>query len=159
MSELEEQKPTFCAVLTPHRALSPKGIRIVIIITCLLALIPGLVFFLMGAWPVVGFLGADVALLYWALTRSHADVYGFEEITLFRDKLLWRKVSPKGVETIKEMNPFWTKLEIGKDLEDRVTNIMLTSNAQKIQIGSFLNPDDKKSFANAFSNAFYQVKR
>ena len=159
MNELKEQKPTFSAVLTPHRALDGQGIRVVMIITCLLAAIPGLIFFFMGAWPIVGFWGLDVLALFWALTHSRRDIYGFEEITLYQDQLNVRRVTPKGHETVHRLNPFWTKIEILKDFEDRVTDIILKSREQKLPIGSFLNPDDKTSFASAFSNALYRVKR
>ncbi len=159
MSEMEGQKPAFCAVLTPHRALDGDGIRWVMVITCLLAAIPGFVFFFMGAWPIVGFLGLDVLALFWALTHSRRDAHGFEEITLYQDQLSVRQVTPKGHETIHKLNPFWTKIEVLKDFEDRVTDIVLRSKEQKLFVGRFLNPDDKKSFASAFSNALYRVKR
>lgn len=94
--ELKEQKPQFCAVLTPHRALDQIGVQIVMVITCLLAAIPGVVFFLMGAWPIVGFLGLDVVLLFWALSKSRQEVNGFEEVTLYADELNVRRVSQRG---------------------------------------------------------------
>jgi uncharacterized membrane protein len=38
------QSPLFAALLTPHRSLSPKGIRWVIAFTCVMASIPGIAF-------------------------------------------------------------------------------------------------------------------
>lgn len=159
MVELKEQKPHFSAVLTPHRALDQNGVNNVIMITCLLAAIPGLVFFSMGAWPVVGFLGLDVGLLYWALTHSRQDVNGFEEVVLFADQLHIRQVSPKGRETQHQLNPFWTKIEVQRDFEDRVTEIVVRSKNQTLKIGAFLNPEDKRTFALAFTNALFRLKR
>lgn len=157
--ELKEQKPQFCAVLTPHRALDQKGVYVVMIITCILAAIPGVVFFLMGAWPIIGFLGLDVALLFWALSKSRQEVNSFEEITLYTDKLDIRSVSPKGRVTRHQFNPFWIKIEVLRDFEDRVTDIVLKSKERTIKVGAFLNPEDKKSFAFALSCALYRVKR
>ena len=54
---------------------------------------------------------------------------------------------------------FGPKIEILKDFEDRVTDIMLKSKERTIKVGAFLNPDDKKSFASALSNALYRAKR
>jgi len=159
MKELKEQKPHFSAVLTPYRALDQKGVNVVLIITCLLAAIPGLVFFSLGAWPIVGFLGLDVALLYWGLTHSRQEVNGFEEITLFSDQLDIRRVSSKGRETHHQLNPFWIKLEVVRDFEDRVTDIVLRSKNQTLKIGAFLNPEDKRTFAVAFANALFRLKR
>jgi len=159
MVELKEQKPHFSAVLTPHRALDQKGVNNVIMITCLLAAIPGLIFFSMGAWPVVGFLGLDVAFLYWALTHSRQEVNGFEEIRLFADQLDIRQVSAKGREIHHQLNPFWTKIEVQRDFEDRVIDIVLRSKNQTLKIGAFLNPEDKRTFALAFANALFRLKR
>ena len=84
---------------------------------------------------------------------------GFEEVTLYPDSLDIRRVSPKGRETRFQFNPFWTKIEVFKDFEDRVTDIVLKSKERSVKVGAFLNPDDKKSFAFALSSALYRVKR
>ena len=76
------QSPLFAALLTPHRSLSPKGIRWVIAFTCVMASIPGIAFYAMGAWPVVGLLGLDVLLLCseeGTVRELHAAIRGFLE--------------------------------------------------------------------------------
>ena len=49
--------PLFSARLVPYRSLGRSGIWLVVALAATLALIPGTVFFLLGAWPVLGFLG------------------------------------------------------------------------------------------------------
>ena len=58
MSTKTQAKPLFAATLTPHRSLTPGGKRLVIGLVVAMALVPGIIFYLAGAWPVVGFIGA-----------------------------------------------------------------------------------------------------
>ena len=56
----------FSAVLTPHRSLSATGFLILMMLVGGVSFAAGIVFLMMGAWPVFGFFGLDVLLLYLA---------------------------------------------------------------------------------------------
>ena len=60
----------FDATLTPNRSLSPRGFAILMVAVCGVGCVAGLAFFLAGAWPVMGFFGLDVALIYLAFRIS-----------------------------------------------------------------------------------------
>jgi Integral membrane protein len=61
------QEPTiFSAVLTPHRSLGRKGFLILMTVLGLISFATGTAFLLAGAWPVFGFCGLDVLLIYFA---------------------------------------------------------------------------------------------
>lgn len=159
MTRTETQSnPLFAALLTPHRALGVSGIRLVALVYGVLALIPGIYFFLLGAWPVVGFLGLDAALLYWALSTSLKTGKAFEEVTLWPDELEVRHVTHKGGERYHLFNPFWVRLHVDRDFEERVTRLALRNRGEEVEIASFLNPDDKKSFAKVFGQALYKAR-
>ena len=53
-------------VLYPHRSLTPRGFLILMTFISAVSFIAGMAFLLMGAWPVFGFFGLDVLLLYLA---------------------------------------------------------------------------------------------
>ncbi len=148
-----QNTPVFSALLTPHRSLDHSGIHIVVGFYAALALIPGLFFFFNGAWPVVGFLGLDALALWWALRVSLKSGRAYEEVTLWCDALQVRHVTAKGKERIYNFNPFWVRLNVIRDLEDRVTSIVLSTHQKSLEIGAFLNPDDKASFAASFRRA------
>src|ERR1700742_3859057 len=99
MTTETQARPLFAAKLTPHRSLSPRGVKIVAAFAASLLLLPGIIFYALGAWPVVGFMGLDVIGLYFALTWSLRDGRRFEEISLWGDRLDIRRVSAKGEET------------------------------------------------------------
>lgn len=152
------QSPLFAALLTPHRSLSPNGIRWVVAFTAVMASIPGVTFFAMGAWPVVGLLGLDVILLTWALTASFTDADAFEEITLWPDALDIRHVNKKGRETAMSFNPFMVRFSVVRDNDNRVTALKLVTRETEVEIGRFLTPDDKASFAEVFAPALSRAK-
>ena len=47
----------------------------------------GMFFFLLGAWPVIGFLGLDVLLVYWAFRANYRAAAAYEEVTVTPSEL------------------------------------------------------------------------
>ncbi|MDR3474248.1 MAG: DUF2244 domain-containing protein [Devosia sp.] len=158
MTTETQARPLFAARLTPHRSMSPRGIKIVCAMAASLLLLPGLIFYLLGAWPVVGFMGLDVAALYWALSYSLRDGRRFEQVTLWADRLEVRQVSPKGEERLDSFNPFFVRLVVERDIDEHTTGIRLRAADHDLVVGAFLNPDDKASFAQAFGTALRKAR-
>lgn len=153
-----QSSPLFAALLTPHRSMDGQAIRWVVAFTAIMASIPGLIFFAMGAWPIVGFLGLDVLLLYWALSASLKSGKAFEEVTLWPDALDIRQVSEGGQETNHSINPFYARLRVIRDSAERVTTLMVVTRDRAIEIGRFLNAEDKASFASVFGAALHKAR-
>ena len=151
-------RPLFAATLTPHRSLSRRGMRIVIAVMAIGASIPGMLFFALGAWPIVGFMGLDVALVWWALSASLRDGRQFEVVTLWPDQLELRRVPPSGKEELLRFNPFFVKLVIDRDYNERTTGLHLRTRDSDTEIGSFLTADDKASFAKVFGTALKKAR-
>src|SRR5262249_57133971 len=72
----------FSAVLTPHRSLSRNGFLALMLLAGGISLVTGTTFLLAGAWPVFGFCGLDVLLLYWALKVSYRRAKAYEQVTV-----------------------------------------------------------------------------
>ncbi len=153
-----EARPLFAATLTPHRSLSGRGFRWVIAIFAVLASVPGIIFFSLGAWPIVGFLGFDVLAVWWALSASMRDGRRLEKVTLWPDELELKRVSRSGKEELIRFNPYLVKLVINRDYNERTTALRLRTREGDIEIGSFLNGDDKASFAKAFGTALKRAR-
>ena len=74
----DDLEPTiFSATLTPHRSLGHIGFLVLMLLFGGVSFITGVLFLVIGAWPVFGFFGLDVLLLYWAfrLNYRHAEAY------------------------------------------------------------------------------------
>ncbi len=69
-----------------------------------------MVFFLLGAWPVVGFLGLDVVLVYWAFRANFRSAAAFEEVIVTPSRLRVRRVGHRGQVSEWTLNPCWTQL-------------------------------------------------
>ena len=88
-----ELEPTiFSSTLTPHRSLGRSGFLIVMILFGLANFITGMLFLLLGAWPVFGFCGLDALLLYWAFRLNYRHAEAYEQVTVTCSELRVRKV-------------------------------------------------------------------
>ena len=153
MSTQTQAKPLFAAKLTPNRSLGTKGVRVVIALVAIMASIPGVLFFSLGAWPIVGFLGLDVVLVVWALSTSFRQGKRYEEITLWPDQLEVKQVDGAGKEVLNRFAPRLVKLVVDRDFNERTTGLRLKSADRDLVVGAFLNQDEKSSFAKAFGTA------
>jgi uncharacterized membrane protein len=149
----------FHAVLTPHRSLGRKGFRTLMLILLGCWFATGLVFVTLGAWPIFGFFGLDVAAVYLAFRVNYRSARCHEEVRLSRHELMIRKVGVSGKTVKHSLNPFWTKLRVSKHPYAGVTKLQVASREARVSIGDFLNPDDRASFAKAFGLALANVKR
>jgi uncharacterized membrane protein len=153
-------EPTiFSAVLTPHRSLGNVGFLVLMIVFGGVSFISGIAFLLMGAWPVFGYFGLDVALLYWAFRLNYRQAAAYEQVTLTPTALKVRKVSPRGRAREWVLNPLWVKLDKESHEEYGIERLFLVSRGKQLVIANFLGPDEKASFAQALGNALNEAKR
>src|ERR1044071_1343619 len=109
--------PLYSVILRPHRSLGPRGFRILMTAVCLGSLFVSLPFFIIGAWPVIGFFGLDVLLLYWAFQWSYRTARAREEVTVTPLELKVRKISHWGQASEHRFNPAWVRLHREEDEE------------------------------------------
>lgn len=155
-----DRDPLFAARLTPHRSLSKNGFIALMLIIAVMAGSSAFVFLTLGAWPIVGFLMADVAIIFLAFQISYRAGRAYEEVTVTPDQLTIKRVSPWGRISVQKLHPVWTRLKTAYDPEEeRVLAIKLESKGQQVPVGAFMNPADKESFANALGEALARAKR
>jgi uncharacterized membrane protein len=154
------QEPTlFSAVLTPHRSLSRKGFRNLMLVIGGLSFGTGMYFLSKGAWPVFGFCGLEVLLVYWAFRINYRRARAYEQVTVTPSELTVRKVTHRG--RIKEwtLNPLWVRLDRVVHSEFGIERLFLVSHGRRLPIAGMLGPDEKASFASALSAALGEAKR
>ena len=153
-------EPTlFSAIITPHRSLSGKGFLVVMALVGGLSFAGGMFFFLMGAWPVIGFLGLDVLLVYWAFRANYRTAAAFEEVVVTPSELRLRRVSHRGEVAEWTLNPVWTQLDRERHDEFGLLRLFLVSRGRKLSVAGFLSPKEKESFATALSAALGEARR
>lgn len=145
--------PFFKALLVPHRSLGRTGFVVLMGALAAVWLTTGAAFLSMGAWPVFGFFGLDVLLLYLAFRINYRAGRVREEVSVSRTALDIVKVAPSGRRQEHRFNPFWTKLRVARHEEIGITAMAVEGEGRKVAIGAFLNPEDRESFAAAFGRA------
>ena len=153
-------EPTiFSAVITPNRSLDRVGFIVLMSLVSFVSFVGGLVFFIAGAWPVVGFFGLDVALLYWAFRLNYAHAKAYEEVVVTAAELKLRKVSHRGEVREFTLNPLWTKLDREAHADFGLLRLFLVSRGRRFSVANFLGPQERESFAEALSAALNEAKR
>jgi uncharacterized membrane protein len=149
----------FSAILTPHRSLSAGGFVIVMALVGGISFTAGTVFLLLGAWPVFGFFGLDVLLVYLAFRANYRAATAFEEVSVTASELRVRKVSHRGKVSQWTLNPLWVKLDRDVHVEFGIERLFLVSRGRKLPVASFLGPGEKESFAHALAAALGEARR
>ncbi|MFM2042036.1 MAG: hypothetical protein RLY86_612 [Pseudomonadota bacterium] len=148
----------FRAVLHPHRSLSPLGLKLLIGGVGVLSIGMGLMFILNGAWPVLGFLGLDVLLLWWALKASNRSGRMYETVELTPDTLTVERVEPRGQVRRWRFQPYWLQVRID-DPPRADSRLTLATHGQSLTIGSFLTVEERVEFARALRRALDDLRR
>jgi uncharacterized membrane protein len=152
-------EPTiFSAVITPNRSLDRVGFIVLMSLVCFVSFVGGIVFLIAGAWPVFGFFGLDVALLYWAFKLNYAHAAAYEEVTVTPAELKLRKVSHRGQVREWTLNPLWTKLDREAHADFGLLRLFLVSRGKRLAIATDLSPPERESFAAALSAALNEAR-
>src|SRR6266478_7579811 len=153
------QPELFSALLTPHRSLNRTGFLVLMGFLSTVSFAAGLAFLLMGAWPVFGFFGLDVLVIYWAFRVNFRDAKATEEIRVTPSELRIRRVSHRGQVVEWVLNPLWVQLDQKCHAEFGIEKLYLVSSGRRVSVARFLVADEKASFAKALTAALQAAKR
>jgi len=132
----------FDAVLAPHRSLSPRGFVIVMTVLAAVSFISGMIFAMHGAWPVFGFFGLDVALVYFAFKANYRAARAHELVCLTDEDLTVTRVSARGTSSSHHFEPHWLRIEMEEPVE-HWTPLVLASHGHTLGIGAFLTVEER----------------
>jgi uncharacterized membrane protein len=149
----------FSAKLVPHRSLGRRGFLLLMAVVAVLWFLTGAYFWSLGAWPVIGFVGLDLLAVWLAFTLNYRAARTVQEVEVSRSALVVRTVRPSGRAQELRFNPRWVRLEVEAFEDEGVTRIAIRSRDRRIPVGTFLNPEDRTSFARAFGVALAQARR
>ena len=145
--------------LTPHRSLAKKQFRLLMVLFASLGTISSVPFVILGAWPVAGFMGIDVLLIYLAFRASYRSARAYEDISVTPLALIIAKVSAKGRKAEWTFHPAWVRLERIEHIEFGLQRLALSSRGRSVEVAGFLGPNAKAVFASKLSLALSQAKR
>lgn len=150
-----ERRILFDAVLHPHRSLSPRGFAMLMGAVTAVSLTVGGWFLAQGAWPVFGFFGLDVLLLYAAFRLSYRAGRMHERVRLTDGELEVQRVDHRGGRRCWRFQPYWLRVAID-DPPEHDSQVVLSSHGRSVVVGSFLTPEERLDFARALRRALTQ---
>jgi uncharacterized membrane protein len=148
----------FDAVLQPHRSLSPAGFAILMAAVSLICFVAGAVFVIAGAWPVMGFFGLDVLLIYIAFRVNYGAARRYETVRLTEETLVVERVTPNGQRQTWRFQPYWLRVAMD-DPPRHDSKIVLSSHGRSLVIGAFLSPSERLEFAQALRGALDRLRQ
>ena len=140
----------------PSQSLGKTGFRVLMLVFMLPAFLIGIYFSFRGAWPVAGFLGLELLLIYLAFKISFISNKVFEHITLDEKilKICYHKQN-KVVRTIN-LEPTWLKVQINNN--PRPDRLALTSHGKVNIIGKYLSKEERAIVAEKIKNSLHNWK-
>ncbi len=148
----------FRAVLTPHRSLSPRGFAIFMLAVSAVSFVAGLAFALMGAWPVFGFFGLDVGLIYLAFRLNYRSGRLYETVEVSPSTLTIQRVHPSGKTEAFEFPSYWARVVLSHGQDGR-SNLRVGSHGREVKFGDFLTDDERSSLADEMRAAIQAARR
>lgn len=144
-------------MLAPHRSLGRKGFIILMSFIVAINFIAGMVFILKGAWPIFGFCGLDVALVWWAFRANYRAARAFETVQLSGNELRVVKVDQHGNAQGWRFQPYWTRLEMIEH-PDESTELHLWSHGRHVRVAADLAPHQRSLFASDLEAALRALR-
>jgi uncharacterized membrane protein len=142
----------FERVLRPHRSLPSRNFHVVMAILGIISLAVGIGFVSIGAWPVCGFFGLDVALVYLAFRINYRSARQSETLRLAGDVFSVERVSVRGKRRSWRFQPFWLKVVLEERL-DESNRLLIASHGRCLVIGDFVSPAIRRELAAAIRGA------
>ncbi len=147
-----DQDALFDAVLYPNRSLPNAGFIGVMTVVIGANFLFGIYFYAIGAWPVIGFCGLDVFLVWFAFKLSYRQGRLREHVRVNEDEMWVSRILPSGHETRWRLQPAWTRVSIDRPLAHE-RQVCVTTKGKTLILGAFLSPEERDRFADALDYA------
>jgi len=138
--------PFFERVLLPHRSLPSRNFHMLMGLLGLVSVAAGVGFVAVGAWPVIGFFGLDVALVYLAFRLNYRTARQSETIRLADGVFSVERVGVRGERRNWRFQPFWVKV-ILEEQPDASNRLLVASHGRSLVIADFMPPVARRELA------------
>ena len=146
------------AVLEPPRSLSPRGFNRVMLALGAVSFLVGLIFLLTGAYPVVGFMGAEILALWLVFRASFRAQTARTYVCVTADAITVRKVDGRGRERSARLASHFTRVELDPTANG-ASALRLASSNKAYALGEFLTPREREAFARRLHLAIAEARR
>jgi uncharacterized membrane protein len=147
----------FEALIVPHRSLTKRGMWWVIGSLAGLALLIGVRFWIVGAWPVLPFGALEVGLVVVMLRVNARQARGSELILLTESELRIVRTEPSGQRREKTLPATWLSVSL-EERNGRVPRLLLSRYGISEEIGRALGEAEKRDLAASLTSALHRAR-
>jgi uncharacterized membrane protein len=147
----------FQAEVTPHRSLSPRGLRLIIAFVCTVSLGTTTLFWSLGAWPIAGFNGGEILLAMVLLRAHHKSARAKEVLMLSGGGLRIVRVDANGRTSEQVMPSGWLNVVL-TERPGRVPGLYLAARGRQVEVAHSLGEPEKRDLAEALAGALHRLK-
>jgi len=153
----QAEAPLFQALIVPHRSLTPRGLRRLIGLICLLCGVTAIRFWVLGAWPVVVFSVLEVGLAVLLLLLNARQAQSSELILLTDRSLRLVRTTVGGRRQDRELSPGWLNVAL-EETPGRAPRLVLVAHGVREEIGAALGESERRDLARALSDALHNAR-
>jgi uncharacterized membrane protein len=153
---VDRPQPSFDAMIHPYRSLGPRGFKILLGLLIVMNALAAALLIALGGWPVLPFLGLDIAAVYFAFRLSYEQMRAFERVSIVGETLKVERVDKSGAQKEWSFPAYWVSVWV--DESELQTTVTLRSHGRSLEIGSYLSPFERKDFAEALRRALRDAK-
>ena len=150
--------PLFAAALKPDRSPRVTGGWVAfamagIAATPLAVLVPGALLPVLAAFGIGG-----AGLMALTLRQSRRRRLS-QQVTLWPDQLEVVTTDRKGTRVLRRFDPHKVRLVLQRDDNEQTIAMRLREGKDEMELGAFLKPEDRSSFAKAFGTALRRARQ
>jgi len=154
---MDERAILFEAMIVPHRSLSPRGLRVVMATMALLCTLVIIRFWLLGAWPVVGFGVVEIGLAIFLLRLNASRAHASELLVLSGRILRIVRTDRWGRKEQRDLPVGWLNAVI-EDQPGRVPRLLLVAHGVREEVAAALGETEKRDLWAALRLALHDVR-
>jgi uncharacterized membrane protein len=145
------------AVLFPPQSLSRRGAAWFMAAMAVIAGVSGVAFLMAGAYPVTGFLGLELLLLWAALRYDDRRRSARTFVRVTRTHVDVRRRSADGAERTFRVSPHALRV-IHEDPAAGASRLLISAEGQMCDIGEHLTAEEKAAFARRLRRALADAR-
>jgi uncharacterized membrane protein len=143
--------------LSPNRSLAPRHFRLLLLGVAALFLAVGVRLLVLGAWPVIPFLIADVLLLAWAMRASYRSGGAREHLRLDGRGLELVRVAADGQVHAMRLEAARARVEL-ETVAPGGNRLWLTAGGRREAVGAFLSPGEREALARVMADGLARFR-
>jgi uncharacterized membrane protein len=148
----------FEAVCTAHQSLDDRGMRAVALFVVAASAAVAALFLALGAWPVIGFTGLEVALVLGLLSRHRrGGRRAVEVLALTGDRLVVRRTDARGRREEFALDPYWARVSL-EERPGTVSRLLLTERRRRVEVGGLLGDAERRELAAMLAEALRRYR-